>query len=108
MPEKRRTVAFYARVSTEHKEQISAFENQLKWCDELLKQHPEWTKYKIYSDLGITGTSTKKRPGFMDMIRDAYELNCFDLIVTKLRSCPNLVCCSIIPSIRSISFCFLS
>lgn len=32
-----RKVAIYARVSTEHKAQISALENQVQYYDELLK-----------------------------------------------------------------------
>ena len=36
---KKRTIAFYARVSTEHEAQVNAFENQLDWGKELLKQH---------------------------------------------------------------------
>ena len=68
---KKRTIAFYARVSTEHEAQVNAFENQLDWGKELLKQHPEWTEYHTYYDKGITGTSTQKRPGFMKMLSDA-------------------------------------
>ena len=79
---KKRTIAFYARVSTEHEAQVNAFENQLDWGKELLKQHPEWTEYHTYYDKGITGTSTQKRPGFMKMLSDAKNHK-FDLIVTR-------------------------
>ncbi len=76
------TVAFYARVSTEHEAQVNAFDNQLQWCEELLAQHPEWRKYKTYSDKGITGTSIEKRPGFTQMLEDA-KAHRFDLVVTR-------------------------
>ena len=54
---KRRKVAIYARVSTEHEAQISALDNQVKYYENLLKFHPEWVLYKMYIDEGITGTS---------------------------------------------------
>jgi len=77
-----RMVAIYARVSTEHEAQISALENQVQYYDEILKRHPDWTLYDRYIDEGITGTSIKKRPNFLRMIRDA-ENGCFDLIITR-------------------------
>lgn len=79
---KRRKVAIYARVSTEHEAQISALDNQVKYYENLLKLHPEWELYKMYIDEGITGTSIKKRKNFKLMIEDA-ENQLFDLIVTR-------------------------
>lgn len=75
-------ISFYARVSTEHEEQINALENQIQWYDDLLKLHPNWNKVKIYTDQGITGTQAEKRPGFMEMIEDAKKGK-FTLIVTR-------------------------
>ena len=43
--EKKRTVAIYARVSTEHEAQISALENQIQYYDDILERHPEWELY---------------------------------------------------------------
>lgn len=43
---KKRVVAIYARVSTEHEAQISALENQVQYYDNLFQYHPEWTLYK--------------------------------------------------------------
>ena len=77
-----RKVAIYARVSTEHEAQLSALENQIQYYDEELAKHPDWELYDRYIDEGITGTSTKKRPNFMRMIKDA-ENGCFDLIITR-------------------------
>ena len=62
-----KNVVIYARVSTEHEAQLSALENQLDWYKPLLEQHPEWTLVRSYVDEGITGTSAKKRPQFMQM-----------------------------------------
>ena len=79
---KRRIVAIYARVSTEHEAQLSALENQVQYYDNILANHPDWQVYDIYVDEGITGTSTKKRKNFMRMMEDA-EKGCFDLIITR-------------------------
>ena len=50
---KKRTVATYARVSTEHEAQVSALENQRQYYRELLKLHPEWEFYGEYVDEGL-------------------------------------------------------
>ncbi len=80
-PQKRRVVV-YARVSTEHEAQLSALENQKDWYKPILQQHPEWEVIRMYVDEGITGTSAKKRPQFMQMIEDADDGE-FDLILTR-------------------------
>lgn len=77
-----RSVVIYARVSTEHEAQLSALENQLDWYKPLLEQHPEWTLVHSYVDEGITGTSAKKRPQFMNMLKDAQSGE-FQLILTR-------------------------
>lgn len=79
---KKRIVAIYARVSTEHEAQISALNNQIQYYDNLFEQHPEWELYERYIDEGITGTSVKKRKNFVRMMEDASKGK-FDLIVTR-------------------------
>ncbi len=79
---KKRKVVFYGRVSTEHDAQLSAFDNQMQWYEDLLKTHEDWELVHMYSDKGVTGTQAKKRPGFMKMIEDAKK-SMFDLIVTR-------------------------
>lgn len=74
--------AFYGRVSTQHEAQINALDNQLKWYDSILTDHPSWEKAAVYCDRGISGTQADKRPGFMQMISDAKEGK-FDLICTR-------------------------
>ena len=78
----KRKVAIYARVSTEHEEQLSALGYQVQYYDEILKNHPEWELYDRYIDEGITGTSIKKRKNFLRMLQDANN-GCFDLIITR-------------------------
>lgn len=77
-----RMIALYGRVSTEHDAQLYAFENQMQYYDNQVALHPEWKVYKTYSDEGVTGTSIKKRKGFLQMIEDA-KSGKFDLIVTR-------------------------
>lgn len=74
--------AEYGRVSTEHKEQLDALENQIQYYDEVLARFKDRKLYKRYIDKGITGTSVEKRDSFKEMIRDA-EAGCFDLIITR-------------------------
>ena len=75
-------VAVYARVSTEHEAQVLALDNQLEWYTEIIENNPNYIEVGRYIDEGITGTSAKKRDGFMRMIRDA-EKGIFDLIITR-------------------------
>lgn len=77
-----RRVAFYGRVSTEREEQLYALRNQMQWYEELCRYFPNWHIVNRYTDDGITGTQTKKRPEFMRMIEDA-KSGKFDLIVTR-------------------------
>ena len=78
----KRRIVIYARVSTEHKEQLEALENQLDWYKPILALKPEWELLDRYIDKGITGTSAEKRPQFMKMIEDAKQRK-FDLIITR-------------------------
>ena len=78
----KRKVVIYARVSTDHKQQLAALENQLDWYEPILKARPEWELVNRYIDEGITGTSAEKRPQFMKMIKDAKKKK-FDLIITR-------------------------
>ena len=82
MQMRRRKVAIYARVSTEHEAQLSALENQVQYYDDLIDRHPDWVLYRRYIDEGITGTSIAKRKNFVRMMEDAKDGH-FDLIVTR-------------------------
>ena len=78
-------VAAYARVSTNSEEQLTSYEAQVKHYTEHIKskEHTDnWQFVDVYTDKGITGTSTKKREGFNRMIQDALAGK-IDLIITK-------------------------
>lgn len=78
----RRKVAAYARVSTDDEEQATSYETQVKHYTEFIQKKPEWEFVKVYADDGISGTSTKRREGFNEMIKDALNGK-IDLIITK-------------------------
>lgn len=76
-------IVFYTRVSTAHEAQCNALENQKEWCLDLLNKHPNWEMVKpIYVDRGLSGTVTEKRPGFMQMMKDAANHE-FDMLVVR-------------------------
>ena len=79
---RKRRVAAYARVSTDSDEQFTSFEAQVDYYTRYIAEHSEWLFVKVYADEGISGTSTKHRVGFNEMIEDALAGK-IDLIVTK-------------------------
>ena len=80
--QKKRKVAGYARVSTDHDDQFSSYEAQIDYYTNYIKGRDDWEFVEVYTDEGITGTSTKRREGFKQMIADALDGK-IDLIVTK-------------------------
>lgn len=92
IPEKKKTdyydnetpqlVGIYVRVSTDDVRQTTSFELQKKYYEEFVERHPKWTLVKIYADEGISGTSTKHRDAFKEMIADA-KAGKITLIITK-------------------------
>lgn len=79
---RKRRVAAYARVSTNDEEQANSYEAQVSHYTRHIQENPEWEFVSVYADKGITGTSTKKREQFNDMVQDALAGK-IDLIITK-------------------------
>lgn len=79
---RKRRVAGYARVSTDSDEQFTSYEAQVDYYTKFIQSRPEWEFIKVYTDEGISGTNTKKREGFKEMVSDALAGK-IDLIVTK-------------------------
>ena len=77
-----RRVAGYARVSTDNEDQANSYEAQVDYYTEYIQNRADWNFVKVYTDDGISGTSTAKRTGFNTMINDALDGK-IDLIVTK-------------------------
>lgn len=82
MPDKKRKVAAYCRVSTDNEDQANSFESQQRYFKQYIEHHPDWELYEIFADEGISGTNTKKRKQFNRMIACAKDGQ-FDLIITK-------------------------
>jgi site-specific DNA recombinase len=78
----KRKVAAYARVSTDHEDQLNSYEAQRDYYTNYIKGNDDWEFAGIYSDEGISGTSTKKREGFQQMVADALAGR-IGLILTK-------------------------
>lgn len=81
-PGQKRKVAAYARVSTDMEEQQTSYEAQMDYYTKYIMARSDWEFAGLYSDEGISGTSTKYRTGFNQMIEDALNEK-IDLIVTK-------------------------
>lgn len=80
-PRKRR-VAGYARVSTDHEDQMTSYEAQVDYYTNYIKSRADWEFVNIYTDEGISATNTRHRDGFKRMVTDAMDGK-IDLIVTK-------------------------
>lgn len=82
LDDKVKRVAAYCRVSTDKTDQANSLESQQQFFNEYIMQNHLWELYNIYVDDGISGTNTKKRVAFNQMIEDAKNGK-FDLIITK-------------------------
>lgn len=78
----KRRAAGYARVSTDSDEQFTSYEAQVDYYTQYILRHSEWEFVKVYTDEGISGTNTRHRDGFNEMVDDALAGK-IDLIVTK-------------------------
>lgn len=78
----KKRVAAYARVSTDLEEQLSSYEAQVDYYTKYIQNNPEWEFVSVYTDEGISATSTRHRDGFNRMITDALEGK-IDMIITK-------------------------
>ena len=75
-------VAAYCRVSTGDEEQLTSYEAQKNYYTDKIMTNQNWTMAGIFADEGITGTSARKRPEFLKMIRLCKQKK-IDVILTK-------------------------
>ena len=75
-------VAAYCRVSTDDEEQLTSYEAQQTYYTDKIMTNRDWTMAGIFADEGITGTSARKRPEFLRMIRQCKQKK-IDIILTK-------------------------
>ena len=78
----KRKVAAYARVSTDQEEQLTSYEAQVDYYTNYIQSREDWEFVSVFTDEGISGTSTRKREGFQRMVTEALDGK-IDLIVTK-------------------------
>ena len=74
-------VVAYCRVSTDEKDQINSLQTQKEFF-ETYAQKNGMNLIHIYSDQGITGTKTKNRTAFHQMMRDA-QTGIFKIVLIK-------------------------
>lgn len=79
---RKRRVAGYARVSTDHEEQQSSYEAHMDYYTAYISGRDDWEFVGMYSDAGISATNTRHRNGFKAMVADALAGK-IDLIITK-------------------------
>ncbi|PKY96488.1 recombinase family protein, partial [Gardnerella vaginalis] len=68
--------------STDSEEQATSYDTQVQHYTDYISRNPLWEFAGIYADDGISGTSTKKRVGFNDMIHDCMSGK-VDMVITK-------------------------
>ena len=74
-------IAAYCRVSTDKEDQLNSLEAQKKFFYEYTNRTGD-NLVKLYADEGISGTKTKNRKQFLQMISDA-ENGLFQMVVVK-------------------------
>lgn len=75
-------VAAYARVSTEKDDQANSLASQKTYFTNYISNQSNMELSKVYYDEGFSGTQTRNRTGFNQMIQDALGGK-FNLILTK-------------------------
>lgn len=75
-------VAAYVRVSTASDEQMGSIAAQRDYYSKYIAGNTQWVFVGIYADEGLSGTSSKRRPAFQQMVEDALAGK-IDLILTK-------------------------
>ena len=75
-------VCAYTRVSSGKDAMLHSLSAQISHYSEMIQSHTGWVYCGVYSDEGISGTNTKRRAGFNEMIEDAMAGK-INLIVTK-------------------------
>lgn len=72
----------YCRVSTDSEDQKTSYDSQRIYYKNYIEENPNYEFVGIYADEGITGTQTKKREQFNQMMSDALNGK-IDLIIAK-------------------------
>ena len=74
-------IAAYCRVSTDKKDQLNSLETQKEFFGEYCNRTGD-RLVNVYADEGISGTKTRNRTAFLQMMGDAEE-GLFEAVVVK-------------------------
>ncbi len=74
-------IAAYCRVSTDKEDQLNSLETQKKFFAEYAQKNGH-NLIRLYADEGISGTKTKNRKAFLQLMQDANR-NSFEMLVVK-------------------------
>ncbi|MCL2637188.1 MAG: recombinase family protein [Oscillospiraceae bacterium] len=74
-------IAAYCRVSTNKEDQLNSLETQKAFFEEYAKKN-NFNLIRIYADEGISGTKTKNRVQFLQLMKDC-ESKIFEMVVAK-------------------------
>lgn len=74
-------IAAYCRVSTDKEDQLNSLETQKNFFTEYAAKNGHHL-VKVYADEGISGTKTKNRRAFLQLMRDAGS-HSFEMLVVK-------------------------
>lgn len=80
--ESHQRVCAYARVSTDSEKQTTSLVLQQISYQKMIEENPNWEYVGLYYDEGKSGTSVKRRKGFLKMIEDC-KAGKIDMILTK-------------------------
>ncbi|MDD4690046.1 MAG: recombinase family protein, partial [Eubacteriales bacterium] len=70
LQKKSNRIAAYCRVSSQQDEQLHSLTAQVTYYENLLSQSDDCEFAGIYADTGISGTRTKNRAQFLQLIED--------------------------------------
>lgn len=101
---KLKRVCAYVRVSTKDSHQDSSYDIQLETYTNMILENPRWTFRGVFADEGKSGTNTKYRDEFNQMIQIA-KTRSIDMIITKSisRFARNTVdCLSVIKELKEL------
>ncbi len=75
-------VAAYCRVSSGSSEQLESYNAQIQYYERYIKDNPDYISAGIYADEAVSGTDTRKRDAFRQMVQDCRDGK-IDVVVTK-------------------------
>ena len=75
-------VAAYCRISFDEEDVDGSYENQRKFFENEIREHPGWVLAGVYGDYAKSGREMKGRASFKKMMKRAEE-GCIDYILVK-------------------------